>query len=159
MLGDRTNASGDERGGLKATAALTTLYRRSTCRVSHKVAPCAVVVRTPSSGEIIGEPSIIWNDGQDFNPIYELKLKYCHLQQDLTFCYLHMTRHDLQILDTLESPEYIKGDISDDGLRIFEYPSRATGSNLFAELDIPSHMVPPNPDDSDSALAVATSVC
>jgi hypothetical protein len=37
--------------------------------------------------------------------------------QDLTFCYLHMTRHDLQILDTLESPDYIKGELSDDGTR------------------------------------------
>jgi len=26
-----------------------------------------------------------------------------------------MTRNDLQILDTLETPEYIKGDLSDDG--------------------------------------------
>jgi len=42
-----------------------------------------------------------------------------------------MTRNDLQILDTLETPEYIKGELSDD------------------ELDIPPHMVPPNPDDSD----------
>ncbi|KAF9460558.1 hypothetical protein BDZ94DRAFT_1324025 [Collybia nuda] len=50
---------------------------------------------------------------------------------DLTFCYLHMTRHDLQILDTLETTEYMKGELSDD------------------ELDIPPHMVPPNPDDSD----------
>lgn len=50
---------------------------------------------------------------------------------DLTFCYLHMTRHDLQILDTIETAEYMKGELSDD------------------ELDIPPHMVPPNPDDSD----------
>jgi hypothetical protein len=28
-----------------------------------------------------------------------------------------MTRHDLQILDTLESPDYIKGELSDDGTR------------------------------------------
>lgn len=42
-----------------------------------------------------------------------------------------MTRNDIQILDTLETPEYIKGELSDD------------------ELDIPPHMVPPNPDDSD----------
>ncbi|KAF8801357.1 hypothetical protein BYT27DRAFT_7226918 [Phlegmacium glaucopus] len=50
---------------------------------------------------------------------------------DLTFCYLHMTRHDLQIIDTIDTPEYMKGELSDD------------------ELDIPPHMVPPNPDDSD----------
>ncbi|GLB43383.1 hypothetical protein LshimejAT787_1302840 [Lyophyllum shimeji] len=50
---------------------------------------------------------------------------------DLTFCYLHMTRHDLQILDTIETAEYMKGELSDD------------------ELEIPPHMAPPNPDDSD----------
>jgi hypothetical protein len=26
-----------------------------------------------------------------------------------------MTRNDLQILDTIETPEYIKGELSDDG--------------------------------------------
>jgi len=50
---------------------------------------------------------------------------------DLTFCYLHMTRQDLQVLDTLGTPDYFNGELSDD------------------ELDIPPHMVPPNPDDSD----------
>jgi len=42
-----------------------------------------------------------------------------------------MTRHDLQILDTLDTTDYMKGELSDD------------------ELDIPPHMIPPNPDDSD----------
>ncbi|KAG2110554.1 uncharacterized protein F5147DRAFT_559959, partial [Suillus discolor] len=42
-----------------------------------------------------------------------------------------MTEHDLKVLDTIDSPEYISGELSDD------------------ELDIPSHMIPPNPDDSD----------
>ncbi|KXN88795.1 hypothetical protein AN958_06664 [Leucoagaricus sp. SymC.cos] len=42
-----------------------------------------------------------------------------------------MTRNDLLLLDTIDSSEYIKGDLSDD------------------ELDIPPHLVPPNPDDSD----------
>lgn len=40
---------------------------------------------------------------------------HLHSLQDLTFCYLHMTRHDLQVLDTFETPEYIKGELSDDG--------------------------------------------
>lgn len=35
------------------------------------------------------------------------------------------------MLDTIDSPEYISGELSDD------------------ELDIPAHMIPPNPDDSD----------
>ncbi|KAG0698226.1 hypothetical protein DFH29DRAFT_810648 [Suillus ampliporus] len=42
-----------------------------------------------------------------------------------------MTEHDLKVLDTIESLEYISGELSDD------------------DLDIPSHMIPPNPDDSD----------
>jgi len=51
---------------------------------------------------------------------------------DLTYCYLHMSKHDLQVLDTFETADYIKGELSDE------------------ELDIPQHMVPPNPDDSDN---------
>jgi len=50
---------------------------------------------------------------------------------DLTFCYIHMTSNDLKVLDTVGTSEYLKGDLSDD------------------EMDIPAHMVPPNPDDSD----------
>jgi len=42
-----------------------------------------------------------------------------------------MTRHDLLVLDTIETPEYMKGELSDD------------------ELDIPPHLIPPNPDESD----------
>ncbi|KAH9943815.1 hypothetical protein B0H21DRAFT_474916 [Amylocystis lapponica] len=50
---------------------------------------------------------------------------------DLTFCYLHMTRNDLEILDTIGTPDYLKGELSDD------------------EVDVPQHMVPPNPDETD----------
>lgn len=53
---------------------------------------------------------------------------------DLTFCYLHMSKYDLTALDTLETAEYIKTDLADD------------------ELDIPSYMIPPNPEDGDSPL-------
>jgi hypothetical protein len=42
-----------------------------------------------------------------------------------------MTEHDLKVIDTIDSLEYISGEISDD------------------DLDIPTHMIPPNPDDSD----------
>jgi hypothetical protein len=37
--------------------------------------------------------------------------------KDLTFCYLHMTSKDLQVLDTLGTSDYIKGELSDDGKR------------------------------------------
>ncbi|KAF9820863.1 hypothetical protein IEO21_01090 [Rhodonia placenta] len=42
-----------------------------------------------------------------------------------------MTQHDLEILDTIGTPDYLKGELSDD------------------DVDVPSHMVPPNPEDSD----------
>jgi len=42
-----------------------------------------------------------------------------------------MTRHDLEILDTIGTADYLKGELSDD------------------DVDVPSHMVPPNPEDSD----------
>lgn len=35
--------------------------------------------------------------------------------QDLTYSYVHMTRHDLLVLDTVETAEYMKGELSDDG--------------------------------------------
>ena len=35
--------------------------------------------------------------------------------QDLTYCYLHMSTYDLQVLDTLETPDFLKGDLGDDG--------------------------------------------
>ncbi|KAF5316088.1 hypothetical protein D9619_006585 [Psilocybe cf. subviscida] len=50
---------------------------------------------------------------------------------DLTYCYLHMNRHDLLVLDTIDTADYMDGALSDE------------------ELDIPAHLVPPNPDDSD----------
>ncbi|KAJ3511238.1 hypothetical protein NLJ89_g4215 [Agrocybe chaxingu] len=42
-----------------------------------------------------------------------------------------MTNYDLLIIDTIETSEYIKGDLSDD------------------DVAIPTHMIPPNPDESD----------
>ncbi|KAF9522420.1 hypothetical protein CPB83DRAFT_112524 [Crepidotus variabilis] len=42
-----------------------------------------------------------------------------------------MTRYDLLVLDTVETSEYMKGELSDD------------------DLDIPPHLIPPNPDESD----------
>lgn len=37
------------------------------------------------------------------------------VQQDLTFCYLHMTQHDLDVIDTIGRPDYISGELSDTG--------------------------------------------
>lgn len=35
--------------------------------------------------------------------------------QDLTYCYLHMTRHDIEVLDTIGTPDYLNGDLCIDG--------------------------------------------
>ncbi|KAI0741643.1 hypothetical protein C8Q80DRAFT_147099 [Daedaleopsis nitida] len=50
---------------------------------------------------------------------------------DLTFCYLHMTRHDIEVLDTIGTPDYLNGDLSAE------------------EIDMPPHMKPPNPEESE----------
>ncbi|KAJ7095473.1 hypothetical protein C8R43DRAFT_1049369 [Mycena crocata] len=42
-----------------------------------------------------------------------------------------MSTYDLQVIDTLESSDYLKGELASD------------------DLNIPAHMVPPDPDDSD----------
>ncbi|KAL4066121.1 hypothetical protein J3A83DRAFT_4375406 [Scleroderma citrinum] len=42
-----------------------------------------------------------------------------------------MTEHELRAIDTIDNLEYISAELSDD------------------DLDIPPHMIPPNPDDSD----------
>ncbi|KAH8830749.1 hypothetical protein DL96DRAFT_1707547 [Flagelloscypha sp. PMI_526] len=43
-----------------------------------------------------------------------------------------MTKYDIQVLDTLDTPEHLKGELQDE------------------DLDIPSYLIPPNPDDSES---------
>ncbi|KAJ3491373.1 hypothetical protein NLI96_g753 [Meripilus lineatus] len=68
---------------------------------------------------------------------------------DLTFCYLHMTQNDLDILDTIGTSDYFTGELSDSGtVPRNEYAESSRFTSL-ADIDIPSHMVPPNPDDSD----------
>ena len=67
-----------------------------------------------------------------------------------------MTENDLKVLDTIGTPEYLKGSLSDSGLySVFPSESlRTEVSPHTAEMDIPAHMVPPNPDDSDSSYSV-----
>ncbi|KAH9940877.1 uncharacterized protein BXZ73DRAFT_98709 [Epithele typhae] len=50
---------------------------------------------------------------------------------DLTFCYLHMTRHDIEVLDTIGTPDYLNGDLCAD------------------DIDMPAHLRPPNPEESE----------
>ncbi|KIM59716.1 hypothetical protein SCLCIDRAFT_1217494 [Scleroderma citrinum Foug A] len=44
----------------------------------------------------------------------------CHWndsRQDLTYCYVHMTEHELRAIDTVDTIEYISAELSDDGKR------------------------------------------
>ncbi|KAJ7067897.1 hypothetical protein C8F01DRAFT_1116143 [Mycena amicta] len=50
---------------------------------------------------------------------------------DLTFCCLHMSSSELQVLDTIGTSDYLIGDTIPD------------------DLNIPAHLVPPDPDDSN----------
>ncbi|KAI9067983.1 hypothetical protein FKP32DRAFT_1672690 [Trametes sanguinea] len=50
---------------------------------------------------------------------------------DLTYCYLHMTCHDIEVLDTIGTPDYLNGDLSVD------------------DVDVAPHMRPPNPEESE----------
>ena len=49
-------------------------------------------------------------------------IQFSSILQDLTFCYLHMTRNDLLILDTIDTAEYMNGELSDDGTRLIDVP-------------------------------------
>ena len=40
-----------------------------------------------------------------------------HCSQDLTFCYLHMTSHDIEVLDTIGTTDYLNGDLCIDGMQ------------------------------------------
>lgn len=42
--------------------------------------------------------------------------------QDLTYCYRHMTQADIDALDTIETPDFHDGNLSDEGAS----PARAT---------------------------------
>ncbi|TRM64184.1 hypothetical protein BD626DRAFT_494073 [Schizophyllum amplum] len=57
---------------------------------------------------------------------------------DLTYCYLHMTKNDILVLDTLETPDYLGEDLINKG-----------DSGDEDELDIPEALIPPNPEDQD----------
>ncbi|KAL1682236.1 hypothetical protein EV122DRAFT_249382 [Schizophyllum commune] len=57
---------------------------------------------------------------------------------DLTYCYLHMTKNDILVLDTLETNEYLGDELINKG-----------DSGDEDELDIPEALIPPNPEDQD----------
>ncbi|KAF9025352.1 hypothetical protein BDZ89DRAFT_1016892 [Hymenopellis radicata] len=51
---------------------------------------------------------------------------------DLAYCYLHMTDYELKALDTLDTPSYLNGILSDD------------------DIVLPADMIPPNPEEHDN---------
>ncbi|KAI0079098.1 hypothetical protein K474DRAFT_1770524 [Panus rudis PR-1116 ss-1] len=50
---------------------------------------------------------------------------------DLTFCYLHMTDHELEVVDTIGSPDYLDFKMN------------------VENVDVPPHMRPPNPEETE----------
>lgn len=79
--------------------------------------------------------------------------------QDLTYCYLHMSEDDLQTLDTLDTTDYIDGQLSDEGTILeTRRPSLRTIHITRTELEIPFHMVPPDPDDADSECFMCSTI-
>lgn len=61
-----------------------------------------------------------------------------------------MTQQDLDVLDTIGMPDYLSGELSDTG-RYFPSLVAPCMLTCHIEVDIPAHMVPPNPDDSDGS--------
>ena len=61
-----------------------------------------------------------------------------------------MTRNDILVLDTIDTSEYINGELSDEGASSNNISSKTPKLTRITELDIPPDMVPPNPDESDS---------
>ncbi len=72
-----------------------------------------------------------------------------NVSQDLTYCYLHMTEAEIDSLDHIDDADYWDHALSDEG----RYNASHFGASFsvihIIELQIPSNMVPPDPDDSD----------
>lgn len=62
-----------------------------------------------------------------------------------------MTEYDLDVLDTIGTTDYITGELSDTGA-LSHLGMLSPNLPCQIEVDIPAHMVPPNPDDSDGTL-------
>ena len=62
-----------------------------------------------------------------------------------------MTDYDLDVLDTIGTSDYVVGELSDNGLYITSLLMSYSSLMRRIEVDIPLHLIPPNPDDSDGA--------
>ena len=61
-----------------------------------------------------------------------------------------MTRHDIEVLDTIGTPDYLNGDLSVEGKQpIARMVTRVASLFLPADVDIAPHMKPPNPEESE----------
>ena len=60
-----------------------------------------------------------------------------------------MTRHDIEVLDTIGTPDYLNGDLSVEGTQP-PSPHGVSPSNAHpVDVDVAPHMQPPNPEDSE----------
>ena len=64
-----------------------------------------------------------------------------------------MSKNELFTIDTIETADYIRGDLEDDGESSYSVQLQYGELKhlLKVDLDIPLHMMPPNPDDSESS--------
>uniref|UniRef100_A0A0W0GDS6 alpha-1,3-glucan synthase n=1 Tax=Moniliophthora roreri TaxID=221103 RepID=A0A0W0GDS6_MONRR len=130
--------------GMILLQTLSRLHVCATLAFSQIIGSVCVMIARATAPNAIGPESVFpdaakwdFSDGLKGSPMaapmFWIALE-SNIMTDLTFCYLHMSKYDLTALDTLETAEYIKTDLADD------------------ELDIPSYMIPPNPEDGDSPL-------
>lgn len=59
-----------------------------------------------------------------------------------------MTQGELDTIDTFEIHDYISGELSDDG-KLSVTRLSDIELNRVIDFDIPAHMIPPNPDESE----------
>jgi hypothetical protein len=83
------------------------------------------------------------------NTVFIYWLTFNASLQDLGFCYLHMSRHQLQVIDTYETAEYFTGELSDDGGSCENRSLSQISNTTSTDLDIPEYMVPPKPSESE----------
>lgn len=69
--------------------------------------------------------------------------------KDLTFCYLHMTSQDLATLDFFDEFSAM-GELGKDSKQNCHYSFMSSNHVLLKDIEVPDHLIPPDPDDGDS---------
>ena len=60
-----------------------------------------------------------------------------------------MTRHDIEVLDTIGTPDYLNGDLSVDGTQSGRHMDGVASDHEPTDVDVVPHMRPPNPEESE----------